>query len=169
MTTSRRSGFTIVELLVAMTVFSIVISIATGAFIRALRTQRQLVSFAAANSNVSLVLEQMAREIRVGRDFTQSDEKQLSFTNGRGEAVTYSYETGEAGGIYREVGTNRAQQLTADNVDVRDLRFILRFSDPEDAYPARVTIGIAVSPKELGVAASVIRVQTTVSARNLGT
>jgi prepilin-type N-terminal cleavage/methylation domain-containing protein len=169
MTSSRRSGFTLVELLVAMTVFSIVIAIATGAFIRALRTQRQLVAFAAANSNVSLVLEQIAREIRVGRDFRQSSDTEITFTNARGEEVTYSFEASGTGSILRSGGVAGPQQLTANIVDVRDLRFILNFSEDDDFYPARVTIAIAVAPKEIGVSTSVVRVQTTVSARNIGT
>lgn len=166
---SRRSGFTIVELLVAMTVFSIVVAIATGAFIRALRTQRQLVAFAAANSNVSLVLEQMAREVRVGRSFVQGGTSELTFTNARGERVTYEYENAGTGVIYRRAGNAEAQQLTSDNVDVRNLRFRLAHEDDEDGYPARVTVTVEVTPKELGVSASVIRVQTTVSARDIGT
>lgn len=63
---NNRKGFTLVELLVAMGIFTIVISIATGGFISSLRTQRQVASLISAQSNASLVLEQMAREIRTG-------------------------------------------------------------------------------------------------------
>lgn len=170
---SRRSGFTVVELLVALSLFSIVTAVATGAFIRALRTQRQLVAFAAANSNVSLVLEQMAREIRVGSDFQSPNMSELHLTNARGEHVTYEFEEGELGGrIERTVeGTSGqgTQQLTAENVNIRYLEFRLSTADPEDGYPARVVIAIAVSPLEQGLGTSVVRIQTTVSARSLGT
>jgi prepilin-type N-terminal cleavage/methylation domain-containing protein len=168
MMTKRTSGFTLVELLVAMAVFAIVISVATGAFIRALRTQRQLTSFAAANSNVSLMLEQMAREIRVGSSFSQTDPTRITFTNGRGEQVTYSYDS-ERKAVARAIDAQPAQMLTSENVDVRNLEFQLQFADPHDGYPARITIVTAVSPKEQGVDTSVIRIQTTVSARSLGT
>ncbi len=165
---NRRSGFTLVELLVAMAVFAVVISIATGAFIRALRTQRQLVSFAAANSNISLVLEQIAREMRVGSEFRQDARTNLSFTNGKGEVVTYSYdETNET--IFRTIGTGTPQQLTSDNVAIKQLEFLLQSAAPDDGYPARVTITVGVSPKEVGVNSSIVRIQTTVSARNIGT
>jgi prepilin-type N-terminal cleavage/methylation domain-containing protein len=167
MKTSRRSGFTLVELLVAMAVFSVVLAIATGAFIRALRTQRQLVSFASANSNVSLVLEQMAREIRVGRDFTQVSGGTLSFTNGRGEVVTYRYEA-ESESITRTVGNSTPRPLTSESVAVKNLEFLGQFVG-DDGYPARITTMVAVSPKEVGVDTSVVRIQTTVSARNIGT
>lgn len=167
MMNSRKSGFTLVELLVAMAVFSIVLAIATGAFIRALRTQRQLVSFASANSNVSLVLEQMAREIRVGRDFTQASGNTLSFTNGRGEVVTYQHDAATES-IIRTVGNNTPRPLTSENVAVRSLEFLGQFIGDDD-YPARITVMVSVSPQEIGVDTSVVRIQTTVSARNIGT
>jgi prepilin-type N-terminal cleavage/methylation domain-containing protein len=165
----RRSGFTVVELLVSLSLFAIVVSIATGAFIRALRTQRQLVAFAAANSNVSLVLEQMAREIRVSKDFAGTDTA-LSFTNARGEAVTYAFQdNGTSGSIMRTVDNQGTLQLTAENVNVRDLRFRLQFAQEDDGYPARVTVSLSISPIELGISTSVVRIQTTVSARSLAT
>ena len=63
---NSQKGFTLIELLVAMGIFAIVIAIATGGFINSLRTQRQVASLISAQSNASLVLEQMAREIRTG-------------------------------------------------------------------------------------------------------
>jgi prepilin-type N-terminal cleavage/methylation domain-containing protein len=167
MTKQHRLGFTLVELLIAMAIFTVVTSIATGAFIRALRTQRQLVSFAAANSNLSLVLEQMAREIRVGRNFEQPDQVSLKFKNAKGEDVTYSFDE-QAQRISRAVGFGAPQALTSDNVSIRQLSFQLQFAG-DDAYPARITIMAAVAPKEAGVNASVVHIQTTVSARNIGT
>jgi prepilin-type N-terminal cleavage/methylation domain-containing protein len=63
---TKRSGFTLVELLVAIALFSVVVAIATSGFVNALRTQRQVASLISTQSNVTLVLEQMAREVRTG-------------------------------------------------------------------------------------------------------
>src|SRR6185295_7895950 len=88
---SRRGGFTLVELLVAITLFSIAISIAIGGFVRALHTERQLIALIAANSNASLAIEQIAREIRTGTGFAcasgESPCSELSFTNAGGAVV----------------------------------------------------------------------------------
>ncbi len=65
-TFSSSSGFTLVELLIAIGLFSIVVVIASAGFINGLRTQRQVASLISAESNVTLVLEQMAREERTG-------------------------------------------------------------------------------------------------------
>jgi prepilin-type N-terminal cleavage/methylation domain-containing protein len=62
----QRQGFTLVELLVSIALFSILVSIAAGGFVNALRTERQAAAMMAAESNVSIALEQMAREMRTG-------------------------------------------------------------------------------------------------------
>lgn len=66
---ASRRGFTLIEMLVAIAIFTTTISIAVGGFITALRTQRQVSALLAANNNLSLTLEQMAREIRTGYNF----------------------------------------------------------------------------------------------------
>jgi prepilin-type N-terminal cleavage/methylation domain-containing protein len=62
----KNKGFTLIELLVAIGLFTIMIAIAVGAFISAIRAQRVAQGFLAAQSNVNLTVEQMAREIRTG-------------------------------------------------------------------------------------------------------
>src|SRR3989344_9647798 len=85
-----RKGFTMIELIVAMGIFLILISAATSVFVQALRTQRAIVALMAANDNASLVLEQMAREIRVGYNFqTNVSEDELTFVNAYNELVIY--------------------------------------------------------------------------------
>ncbi len=63
---SMKRGFTLVELLVTIAIFSVVVTIATAGFVNSLRTQRQVASLISTQSNASLVLEQMARQIRTG-------------------------------------------------------------------------------------------------------
>lgn len=53
-------------MLVTVGLFTIIIAIAVGGFTNAIRTQRQVSSLISAQSNVSLAVEQMSREIRAG-------------------------------------------------------------------------------------------------------
>ena len=62
-------GFTLIEMLVTVSLFAIIITIAVGGFTNAERTQRQVSSLISAQSNVSLALEQMSRDIRTGYYF----------------------------------------------------------------------------------------------------
>src|SRR5882724_10940227 len=86
-----REGFTLIELVVAIGVFGILVTLAMGSITRSLRIQRELSAMIAANTSVSLALEQMAREIRTGSGLCpatcSSDE--LEFTNAKGDLVAY--------------------------------------------------------------------------------
>ncbi len=163
-----RNGFTLVELIVAIGIFSTIVAIAAGGFVRALRTQRQTVGLLSANSNASLVIEQMAREIRTGYDFCVNGQiclgaSELSFRNAAGESITYRLGN-EA--VERGVG-NVFAPLTASNVSIRYLNFVISGNQPNDGVPPRITVVLGVSSRELGVAGTVINMQTTVSARVL--
>ena len=165
-----RKGFTLIELIVAIGVFSTIVSIAIGGLVSALRTQRQTVALIAANSNASLTMEQMAREIRTGYDFCVNGQQcigtsELSFRNAAGDVVTYRLNDA-LGAIERGISGNFSP-LTAENVSIRYLRFVLSGNDSHDGLSPRITISMGVSSKELGVAGSVVNIQTTVSARVL--
>src|SRR3989344_7521979 len=88
-------GFTLVELLVAMGLFVIVVAIASGAFIQSLRTQRAATELMAINDNLSQTIELIAREVRVGKSFTNPTPSELRFTNPAGNIVTYKFNSAE--------------------------------------------------------------------------
>lgn len=164
-----RSGFTLVELLVAMGIFSVVVTIAVGGFTVALRSQRQAAGLLAANSNVSITIEQMAREIRTGYNFCTLQNcllSELTFKNARGEDVTYRLNNGA---IERKAvpagGSAEFQKITADNVLIRHLEFYLNGREAGDGLQPRITIALGVSSPEIGISGSVVNLQTTVSSR----
>jgi prepilin-type N-terminal cleavage/methylation domain-containing protein len=63
---NMKKGFTLIEMLITVGLFTIIITIAVSAFTNAIRTQQQVSSLISAQSNVSLALEQMTRDIRTG-------------------------------------------------------------------------------------------------------
>jgi prepilin-type N-terminal cleavage/methylation domain-containing protein len=91
----KKSGFTLIELLVAIALFSIVVAIATDGFVNALRTQRQVASLISTESNVTLVLEQMAREVRTGYLFCHDDDVNNADANGSPSSACADPTTGE--------------------------------------------------------------------------
>ena len=61
-----RAGFTLIETMISIGIFMILVTIAIGGFIQALHTQGEVGTLISAQSNVSLGIEEMAREIRTG-------------------------------------------------------------------------------------------------------
>ena len=157
---SHRSGagFTLVELLISSGIFVILISLASGAFINALRTQRIITSLSEDMNNVSFTIEQIAREVRVGFLFSGGGDT-LRFTNS--DAVNVSYSLSD-GGIER-CEENDCSIITAPDVEVESLEFILQGENQGDGEPPRVTILITV----VGEKDIKVNMQTTISSRNL--
>lgn len=175
-----QSGFTLVELLVAMGIFSVLVTIAVGVFVNTARNQRLLIDLIAVNNNAGGVLEQMAREIRTGYRFCEGQnpasacdtkENKLTFENHRGERVTYAYdETRRA--VTRTVG-GTTSNLTAGEAYISYLSFMVaqknQNSDSGDdqCSPWRITIVMGVRPRNAALEDRVTRLQTTVSSRVL--
>ena len=167
---SNSRGFTIVELLVAMGLFVILIGIATGGFIRALRTQRLIVALMAANDNVNLTLEQMAREIRTGYNFSKISDTELQFVNANNIVVFYRLNEGAIERGTEDVFLQRTyRKITADNVKIIGFNINLLGNNPGDGYPPRITISLSVGIPNKYFENVSTNIQTTISARVLDT
>jgi hypothetical protein len=170
-----RAGFTMIELLVATTVFIIAMTIVTTVFLIALRTQRIVIAIIAANDNTFLALEQIAREVRVGSDFKNIGGTELRFTNVQGNEVRYRLHPagGGRGELRRREGTGGGSgtPITAENVDVKDFQVTIRGClNPgclNDLRPAQVTLTLQISTVGTNVPSVVTHIQTTTSVRNL--
>jgi len=174
----RRGSFTLVEILVAVSLFSVVITLGVGSFIRALQIQRQISALIASENNVTLAMEQMAREMRTGyqfcvdaqgNDLTDSrvscSQSQITFVNAQYETVTYRLENGA---IKRGVGVEGGGllgKITGDNVTVNYLTFVAFGYHKDDGWDPRITISIGVSPKDPHFSGTVVPLQTTISSR----
>src|SRR3972149_8733487 len=129
-----QKAFTIIELIVAMTVFVVLMSIAAGGFIHLLKSQRVVAGLMEANDSASLSLEQMAREIRTGYNFCLTESKKLQFVSAiRNEVVRYRLGKNAPGkgvsGIFGETSFVCSdsddswfvyKKLTADNVKINN-------------------------------------------------
>ena len=163
-----KKGFTVIELMVAMSMFLILIGVATGTFLETLKMQRIITQLAAANDNATQAVEQIGREIRTGYSFQQSTADTLEFVNYKDETVLYklessdkvkcSQDTGPVGCLLRSNnGGNTWSAITAPEVRVK------RFTPTvigADTLP-RVTLIISIAgPRNIDV-----NLQTTVSTR----
>ena len=188
----RTLGFTLVELLVAVALFSILMSIAAGGFVRALRSEREVSAMMAAESNVNLALEQMAREMRTGYLFCHdpgaaspnadcascsvvvSGQTQtwtcpnIEFYDANGEQVEYSLDENNVLERSDSAENNGvAEPLTSDNVSVTDLSFTIFGNIEGDHWNPRITIAIGAQPNDNTVTWSTANLETTVEARSI--
>ncbi|MFA5053135.1 MAG: prepilin-type N-terminal cleavage/methylation domain-containing protein [Parcubacteria group bacterium] len=89
------TGFTLVELMIALGIFSVIMTISAAILLNSLKTARFVASQARAMDNISLAMEQIVREVRTGSKIevnrTKDLVKEFSFTNYEGEDVTYSF------------------------------------------------------------------------------
>ncbi len=154
------TGFTIVELLVAMGLFVILTAIAVASFTQALRGERRLTATMNVDANASIALEQMAREIRTGYIFSQSGTQSLSFTSSQKKGIAVSYALDGNGAIARN-----GVPMTSGNVRVSSLKFLI--TQNNDCDPWRITIVMTVGQKSVSDTSNDVPIQTTVSSRIL--
>lgn len=176
------SGFSLVELLVAMSVFVVVISIVVGVFIQGLRSQRIVNNLIMINSNASLILEQMAREIRAGKDFelnlsspglcsgeNQSDS--ISFLRKKPLATEYApvkYALGTLREIVRYENGASSTLTSIPDVQIKNLCFFMDHDQVNpDPSPWRITISMRVGTLNSELVNRDVNIQTTVTSRRL--
>ncbi len=164
----NRRGFTVIELLVAMGIFLVLISIVSGGFISSLRTQRELTGLISINDNANLTLEQMMREFRTGYHFSKVSQSELEFVNAENKIVSYKFvggaiERGESDML--TVKTYR--KITADNVNIKNFNIELMGGDAGDGYQPRITIAISIVGTSKYLQNIPVNVQMTVSPRTL--
>lgn len=188
---NRRGGFTLAELLVAVSIFIILVTIAVGVFIQSLKAQRVLARTMAIHNNAGTALEQMAREIRTGYRFCAASSDPttlapcneetdlLTFTNYEGKEVTYALNVDASGAsplgtIERTVVTPSgpvSAPVTAPDVDISYLRFFVTQGDGTTAQamcaPWRILIFMGVRSSDISVTQRETVLQTTLSSRVL--
>ena len=137
-------GFSLIELLVAATVFTFIAAGVSGLFVSALNLQRRAASIQRVEENAQFVMESIAREVRVS-SVTSGDTdcapvdpigtRTLSIMHPVNGAVTYEYSTVGGNGTMSRNG----EPITTDDVDVTAFAFCVSGTSSGGA-PTRVTM-----------------------------
>lgn len=179
---SNKNGFTLLELLVGLVIFTIFISSAMGIFISVLRYQREVLAKQELLNQTSYAIEYMSRALRMAKKdvtgycitFNKNYEptkggKGIKFINHMqsDECQEFFLEDGQLK-HWKETGIDGEVilDLTAVKFKVTKLKFEAFGESSSDELQPRVTILLEAQSGE-GKEAQEIRVQTTVSQRNL--
>lgn len=186
------SGFTLIEMMVALAVFMVVMTITLAAFLNVVDIQKKTEAFRKVNDNLNFSMEMIMREIREGWGYCGDagcpiDGKSFTFISraesierGSKTEVTYSLNGTEVKDqfIERCVSTSvcdgAGQRITSDDVNITSLFFTVTGEEPgpnnngTDTNQPRVTISIS---GESGGAKKKIKttldLQATVSQRKI--
>lgn len=181
------AGFTLVELLVAMSIFIVIVTVAVGVFVNALKEQRFLTNEMAMNNNMGLVLEEMAREMRTGYQFQaaggscgSNGSTGISFYNsqdsnatGGSASTVYSFANGgitrqETGAV--DASKNTSGVITSSDINVENGCFTVMQDSgtltKSTCNPPRIVIRMEVASTAAHAPAPSF-IETTVSSRIL--
>lgn len=183
----KEYGFTLIELMVSIALFSVVIVIAMGSLMTVIDSSRKAKTIKTVVNNLHIAIEGMSREIRVGYDYTCGATNHGNIDSNGGTDCSdsdFGFHTKKQGGkalyrlnngtIQRDLDESASGgrddggwlNITADGITINNLEFKVEGTDLGDNIQPRVMIrigGTAVIEKFT----TDFNIQTTISQRRL--
>ncbi len=135
-------AFTLIELMVALGLFAVIMTIAAGSYLTMINANRHAQALAKGVDNLSFALEVMTRTISTGSHYDQIGTHELTFLNKDGVSVTYAV----ANNALRQTVGGVTAVLTDPSVTIgsSQLTFIItgKQSVNSDQEQARVQINV---------------------------
>ncbi len=164
---NNQSGFTLVEMMVAVGIFVIVAFIVTSTFLTLAEANRKAQNIRLVMDNLNFAIDSMALKMREGNTYTCDDGgnscDSFQFSRSDGRYAAYKFISGTPGQIVSCEGATPCEPsvpVTAPQIDVKNFSVLISASNPKSAL-LRIE-GTAGSGKTL----SSFNIQTTVTERN---
>ena len=173
------SGFTLVEMIVSLGLFTIVMFIATSAFLTIVNADRKARAVRIAADNLNIALEDMSRRLKTGTSYycgtgggaylstkncpSGDTTSTIFFTDQDGRRVSYRKSTTKPE-ILREIVGGSVVPVTSPEIKIDTLNFFVAGSQTADSIQPNVVIVIKGSLGQ-GSASSTFMMQTTVVQR----
>lgn len=170
---NQKSGFTLLEIIVAVGIFTVIMTIAMSGLLNLNAVNKDSINFSNLSDNIRFALEIMAKEARTGTiyncggtDLTRQNcslgSSVLTFQNALGQIVTYRLNNNR---IEKSSGGNFLA-LTSSDVKVEDLKFVVSGALSGDNLQPKILIRIKASVLFKNKKTE-INLQTLVSSRNI--
>ena len=170
------TGFTLIEIIIALSIFTAALMITGGIIAAATSAQRKVTEFRRVQDNVRFALEYLSREIRTGKNMTTTCGNgvwcsNITLCNDRGEIIRYSvassvlvrFHVGNCTGSADSGNIN----LTSDEIRVNSVSFNLigGVVGPADGQPHVTVVFRGASVPGLASVQTDMNFQTTITQR----
>lgn len=154
---SQPRGYTLIELIVSVGIFSMIALTVMAAYLTLISVERQARANIQLTSSLNFAVESMARSLRTGTDYECNGGTNctagtsIAFTDSEGQEQNYRFiESGGRGYIGQCITTPctdaTAIPLTDSRIDIDSLRFFVRgvgrYSDTNDIVQPQVIISL---------------------------
>ena len=137
-------GYTLIELVVAVGLFALIMTLVSGAYIMMISINRQAQGISTGIDNLSFALETMTRTIRTGTNYNDGVDclgcTSFSVYDTSGTKIIYTRSVDQNG---KGTITQKGISLTDPSVNVTDLKFYVSGTTPHDASQPHVTIVVS--------------------------
>lgn len=133
-TSCLQRGYTLLEMIVAVGVFSIIMLAATGAYLTLISLDRHARATTDVVTNLSFAVDSMTREVRTGTEYacdavpdnncTDTPGDSFSYLNTDGDTIVYSLDEGQI--LQTNSSTGFSAYLTDERIDITSLDFYVR-------------------------------------------
>jgi len=170
-------GYTLLELIVSLGIFSMVMLVVMGAYVTLISLDRQARANNQLAASLSFAVESMARSMRTGTGYAcnanqsspncASGGGSISFLDSQGQTITYQLKNdGSIGQCTGSLCTDAvAVSLTDHRIDITSLRFYVRGVGVGDDTQPNVTFVIAGSMVTEAGEVSTFSIQTGATQR----
>jgi len=181
---SIQKGFTLIEMLVSVAIFTFVMLIATSAIFTIVAANKKAESLRSVMDNLNFALESMTRNIRTGSAYSclsggptggvgigncTNGESGFEFTSNQSNNAEIQYylpSSGQNSGQIMEVqGIGSAVPITASEIKISSLEFYLVGSGKDGLQP-RVLMTV-IGAAGVGSTQTQFKIQTTLSQRQI--
>jgi len=169
---NKNKGFTLIELMVATSIFMIVMLMALGAIVTSSNASKNYQKIRDSVDNVNFALESMTRAIRMGNSYScldgsDSDCQELAFTSSSSDYIIYRQESNDDGtyNLCKSKNGGTCVPIVSEEVNIEKLSFSIKGEDVNDDTQPSVYIIIKGSceVKDQKISFSI---QTMASQRN---
>ncbi len=167
----KNKGFTLIEMLIAVLIFSLIIGAGIGLFFSALKLQKSNLAYRQLLNQAGYISEYLSRAVRMakkdkiscidGSNFQES-ETSLKFATYNDECWRFFLENSRL----KMEKNGEEYFLTSDDFEILSLKFVVAGDEAGDELQPRVTMLMDIRAKGEGSQPR-LRIQTTVSQRNL--